>query len=186
MRLWEQDSGGRASWSGAGTKAAFRNARRQESQVLDMGAANWKKYCDAEKKIYSEILKAPETPVEGTFSELAERFGVEPVMFMGFLDGVQTSLKEETEGLEDVNGETPLKLEIDIPKLYFNMQAAEADHLYALPEWDAILTEDERESIVREYRDSRTVRVEKKPGRNDPCPCGSGLKYKKCCGAAAE
>ena len=21
------------------------------------------------------------------------------------------------------------------------------------------------------------------PGRNDPCPCGSGLKYKKCCGA---
>jgi len=24
-----------------------------------------------------------------------------------------------------------------------------------------------------------------KPGRNDPCPCGSGKKYKKCCGAAA-
>lgn len=23
-----------------------------------------------------------------------------------------------------------------------------------------------------------------KPGRNDPCPCGSGKKYKKCCGAA--
>ncbi|MCI5052628.1 MAG: SEC-C domain-containing protein [Simkaniaceae bacterium] len=22
-----------------------------------------------------------------------------------------------------------------------------------------------------------------KPGRNDPCPCGSGKKYKKCCGA---
>ncbi len=27
------------------------------------------------------------------------------------------------------------------------------------------------------------VRKEKKPGRNDPCPCGSGKKYKKCCGA---
>ena len=26
------------------------------------------------------------------------------------------------------------------------------------------------------------VRKGKKPGRNDPCPCGSGLKYKKCCG----
>jgi preprotein translocase subunit SecA len=23
-----------------------------------------------------------------------------------------------------------------------------------------------------------------KVGRNDPCPCGSGKKYKKCCGAA--
>jgi uncharacterized protein len=29
-----------------------------------------------------------------------------------------------------------------------------------------------------------TVRVAPKPGRNDPCPCGSGKKYKKCCGAA--
>ncbi len=27
-----------------------------------------------------------------------------------------------------------------------------------------------------------TETVEKKPGRNDPCPCGSGKKYKKCCG----
>jgi len=26
-------------------------------------------------------------------------------------------------------------------------------------------------------------RKEKKVGRNDPCPCGSGKKYKKCCGA---
>jgi len=26
-------------------------------------------------------------------------------------------------------------------------------------------------------------RSEKKVGRNDPCPCGSGKKYKKCCGA---
>ena len=31
-----------------------------------------------------------------------------------------------------------------------------------------------------------TVRREgPKIGRNDPCPCGSGKKYKKCCGAAA-
>jgi len=27
------------------------------------------------------------------------------------------------------------------------------------------------------------LRVEQKVGRNDPCPCGSGKKYKKCCGA---
>ncbi len=26
------------------------------------------------------------------------------------------------------------------------------------------------------------MRKQKKPGRNDPCPCGSGKKYKKCCG----
>ena len=26
------------------------------------------------------------------------------------------------------------------------------------------------------------VRKDPKIGRNDPCPCGSGKKYKKCCG----
>lgn len=29
---------------------------------------------------------------------------------------------------------------------------------------------------------SKTVRKQKKVGRNEPCPCGSGKKYKKCCG----
>ncbi|MGN0523230.1 MAG: preprotein translocase subunit SecA [Eubacterium sp.] len=31
-----------------------------------------------------------------------------------------------------------------------------------------------------------TIRKEKKVGPNDPCPCGSGLKYKKCCGSPAK
>jgi tetratricopeptide (TPR) repeat protein len=30
----------------------------------------------------------------------------------------------------------------------------------------------------------KPVLSEKKPGRNEPCPCGSGKKYKKCCGEA--
>ena len=33
---------------------------------------------------------------------------------------------------------------------------------------------------------NRTVRKTKKVGRNDPCPCGSGKKYKKCCGRNAD
>jgi len=28
----------------------------------------------------------------------------------------------------------------------------------------------------------KTITVGEKAGRNDPCPCGSGKKYKKCCG----
>ena len=31
-----------------------------------------------------------------------------------------------------------------------------------------------------------TIRKEKKVGPNDPCPCGSGKKYKKCCGSPAK
>jgi len=26
------------------------------------------------------------------------------------------------------------------------------------------------------------IKADEAPGRNDPCPCGSGKKYKKCCG----
>jgi preprotein translocase subunit SecA len=32
----------------------------------------------------------------------------------------------------------------------------------------------------------KTVKKTEKPGRNDPCPCGSGKKYKKCCGMYEE
>ena len=30
---------------------------------------------------------------------------------------------------------------------------------------------------------ARPVKAQKTPGRNDPCPCGSGKRYKECCGA---
>ncbi len=33
-------------------------------------------------------------------------------------------------------------------------------------------------------KSSSRVRSQPKVGRNDPCPCGSGLKFKKCCGVA--
>ncbi|MEN6477504.1 MAG: YchJ family metal-binding protein, partial [Rectinema sp.] len=33
-----------------------------------------------------------------------------------------------------------------------------------------------------EVKTQTVVRAEPKVGRNDPCPCGSGKKYKKCCG----
>jgi hypothetical protein len=36
--------------------------------------------------------------------------------------------------------------------------------------------------IELEERRKTVVKKEKEPGRNEPCPCGSGKKYKKCCG----
>lgn len=38
------------------------------------------------------------------------------------------------------------------------------------------------ESAGDETLKKAPVKKAQKPGRNDPCPCGSGLKYKKCCG----
>jgi len=37
---------------------------------------------------------------------------------------------------------------------------------------------------TREQQKTAPVRAEKTVGRNDPCPCGSGKKYKNCCGRA--
>jgi preprotein translocase subunit SecA len=42
------------------------------------------------------------------------------------------------------------------------------------------------EPSVRPLAIQRPVRVGPKVGRNDPCPCGSGKKYKKCCGAPGK
>ena len=47
------------------------------------------------------------------------------------------------------------------------------------------LTEERRKELYKESRNSGTVVKGKKIGRNDPCPCGSGKKYKKCCGRNA-
>ncbi|MBC7344714.1 MAG: SEC-C domain-containing protein, partial [Clostridia bacterium] len=40
------------------------------------------------------------------------------------------------------------------------------------------------ENRYAEEHKGQPVRAGKKVGRNEPCPCGSGKKYKKCCGAA--
>jgi len=45
-------------------------------------------------------------------------------------------------------------------------------------------TEDPTKQDTRELQHQEPIRVEKKVGRNDPCPCGSGKKYKNCHGAA--
>ena len=102
---------------------------------------------------------------------------------LGFVDGINTSLKEKIE-LETLEADTKVELDIDWEKLYFNMHNAKADWLYTLEQWDDILTWEKREEIEKEYKESLQVHVEH-IGRNDPCPCGSGKKYKKCCGKEA-
>ena len=79
--------------------------------------------------------------------------------------------------------DTMISLDIDLEKLYYNMVEAKADWLYELPAWDSLLSEERRKELYREQKKSGTIVKGKKIGRNDPCPCGSGKKYKKCCGA---
>ena len=101
---------------------------------------------------------------------------------VGFLDGINDSLKTPNP-IEEMEEDTVVSLDFDLEKLYYNMCAARASWLYELPQWDNLLTEERRKELYKEERNSGTVkRSEKKIGRNDPCPCGSGKKYKQCCG----
>lgn len=145
----------------------------------------WADYFQKEKEIYQKLLAAPDEVVTGSVKELAEKYDTDIMFMTGFLDGINDSLVKANP-IEEMEEDTVVSLEYDKPLLYKNMVAAEADWLYRLTEWDDIFSEEERKALYKEQKSSTTVRNEgPKIGRNDPCPCGSGKKYKKCCGARA-
>lgn len=141
----------------------------------------WASYFEKEKNIYAELLKNPAETVKGTVKELAEKYGVDVMTMTGFLDGINDSLKEANP-IEEMEEDTVVNLGFDTPLLYKNMVAAEADWLYNLPEWNEIYDEETRKQLYKEQKSSTTVVKAEKVYPNDPCPCGSGKKYKKCCG----
>ncbi len=153
----------------------------QMAQTPEQQQAFWNEYFDAETEVYRQILQENKGSYAGTMTELAQKFGMENVVFCGFIDGINTSLKQEVD-LNALEEETPVALDIDFEKLYFNMHEAKAKWLYGLEEWDGVLSEERRADITRDWRISKQAVSEKTVGRNDPCPCGSGKKYKKCCG----
>ncbi len=110
-------------------------------------------------------------------------FGKEMDIFVGFLEGMQTSVRQPL-NLEELTDETTLHFDIDYEKLLYNMHDAKAAWLFNLPEWEQVLSAEDRERIVKEFRKDHIAHSEK-IGRNDPCPCGSGKKYKKCHGKNA-
>jgi len=141
----------------------------------------WSTYFQIEKEIYEQLLSSPDEEVKGTVKELAEKYGQEVLTMVGFLDGINDSLKEANP-IETMDEDTVVSLAFDKEKLYKNMVAAKADWLYELPQWQEIYSEEELKKLYKEQKESGTIRKGKKVGRNDPCPCGSGKKYKKCCG----
>lgn len=153
------------------------------SKEMDKAALQkfWGTYFQIEKEIYEKLLENPDEEVKGTVKELAEKYEIEVFTMTGFLDGINDSLKEPNP-IEEMEEDTVVSLAFDKEKLYKNMVDAKADWLYELPQWDKIFTAERKKELYREQKQSGTIRKEKKIGRNDPCPCGSGKKYKKCCG----
>ena len=145
----------------------------------------WANYFNIEKGIYEQILSNPAEVVSGTVKELADKYQTEVLIMTGFLDGINESLKGYENPIETMDENTQVKIEIDPEKLYYNMVEAKAEWLYTLPQWDSILSDEKRKELYKQQKASGTVRKAKKVFPNDPCPCGSGKKYKKCCGKNA-
>lgn len=156
------------------------SAYEQEKSQAD-AQRFWDAYFKVEKGIYEQLLADPDAAVSGTVAELASKYGTDTAIMTGFLDGINDSLKTPNP-IETMDENTTVSLDFDKEKLYYNMVGAKADWLYNLPQWDAVLSAERRKELYREQKNSGTVHVEKKVGRNDPCPCGSGKKYKFCCG----
>lgn len=158
-------------------RAAAYNEKADRGQLQKF----WGTYFSIEKSIYEQLLTNPDEEVRGTVKELAEKYNQSVMTMVGFLDGIDESLKEPNP-IETMDEDTEVNLVFDKKLLYKNMVAAKADWLYELPQWKNIFTDEERKALYKEQKESTTIRKEKKIGRNDPCPCGSGKKYKKCCG----
>ncbi|MCH3965588.1 MAG: SEC-C domain-containing protein [Clostridium sp.] len=141
----------------------------------------WKEYGSIEKNIYTKILTDHRTSLNGNIKNLSQEFNISPVVFIGFLDGINDSLEISIE-LEKLDRDSNIDVKINFEKLYFNMLDAKADYLYKLPQWESIFSKEKRKSIHKSWVSSKTIINKNKIGRNDPCPCGSGKKYKNCCG----
>ena len=152
------------------------NHENQEAEVKF-----WEQYLKAEASIYNELLNNKQDVIEGKVSELAAKYNMSVEYFMGFIDGISESLKQDIT-LDDIEADSTIKLDIDFEKLYYNMVSVEAHWLYNLPGWEAILSADKRKELQKAYKTSKIIVKKDKVGKNDACPCGSGKKYKKCCG----
>ena len=153
------------------------------NENMDQGELQrfWQRYFLLEKGVYEQLLTNPDEAVEGTVKELAEKYGLDILEMTGFLDGINDSLVTPNP-IDTMEEDTKVSLAFDKTKLYKNMVAAKADWLYELPMWENIFDEETRKNLYLEQKKSGTVVVGKKVGRNEPCPCGSGKKYKHCCG----
>lgn len=156
-------------------KAYNERANKNDLQRL------WTDYFRKERDIYALLLENPDEVVTGTVKELADKYGVDIMTMTGFLDGINDSLKEKND-IENMEEDTVVNLGFDKELLYKNMVAAGAEWLYGLEQWNDIYDEETRKRLYLEQKKSGTIVKGPKIYPNDPCPCGSGKKYKKCHG----
>ncbi len=96
-------------------------------------------------------------------------------MFTHMLDTLKYDLIAALSKIQLEQGQTQPQEEQ--PRMQLNYHHAESGSLLNPNEQASLTPADGGENAPKTY-----IRESKKIGRNDPCPCGSGKKYKNCCG----
>jgi uncharacterized protein YecA (UPF0149 family) len=143
--------------------------------------AFWNGYLPKEQAVYEYLLGNKINMVKANVDTFAKEHKLEVYEACGFIDGINGALDTEVD-VENLEETTELAISFTFENLYKKMVEYKAQHLYELKEWDLIFTPEQKKGLFVTQKTSGTVVKDKKPGRNDPCPCGSGKKYKKCCG----
>lgn len=141
----------------------------------------WDVYAPQEKEIYVHLLQNKENSIRGTIKELSKRFDMSEEFICGFIDGINDATTESVK-VDELTEDSLISLDFTFEALYKKMVEYKADQLYTLPQWESIFSLEEQKALYTEQKSSKTVVKKSKPGRNDACTCGSGKKYKKCCG----
>jgi preprotein translocase subunit SecA len=111
------------------------------------------------------------------FEAMMQRFQEDTVRYLYLMQIIERpaerTMAAGEDGTPSGNGHRPRHVETSVDEIEEAFQRKKKREL----EHARMAGAGEREPV------QQVVRASAKVGRNDPCPCGSGKKYKKCCGA---
>jgi len=131
---------------------------------------------------YVHIWGKPDSVSETEFQEEEKLFRKTYLLIRTNFDDYTKEIKDELDNLENLakyiiigikKQFEPPKLNPKFAKMFSGKKSFEND--------EEDYEKDYKKEINKKNKISEPVRVEPKVGRNAPCPCGSGKKYKKCC-----
>jgi len=144
----------------------------------------WSGYMTLEKQVYEDLLEDGSGTIKMPMKDFAKKYGLSLPQAVGFIDGISGALTlpdGEEIAPSDISEDYEIDFKFEFDVLFKKMVEYKAKHLYLLPGWKKYFDEETQGRMIDEQRRSGIVIVGEKLGRNDPCLCGSGKKYKQCC-----
>ncbi|MDD5785680.1 preprotein translocase subunit SecA [Campylobacter lanienae] len=163
----------------------------KENSLIDIDPSELKglDYQEIKDIIVEKLTKDYEDKMSNIDSE--QRKGIEKLLYLQILDAAwrehlyQMDILKTGIGLRGYNQKDPLT---EYKKESYNLfmelvSKLKTESVRALQVVKFKIEEPSQETKSKDIETPKdSLKTDKKPSRNSPCPCGSGLKYKECCG----